>query len=232
MSDSVTHARVMLDAWREQCADRADPVRFHFMEALERRAASHDGEVRRILDEKLSRLLEAYADELEKTGAGRADMLTPPAPAHATLGSLVGHIASYTAVCGKGLAANDVARQPSFPELAALDTFRKIWSKLHNESQLRQALDHLPANAGPLNSSALVHRSIMLTRELSPGYLQQFLSYVDALSWMEQMNDTVALAAKDAARPASAKKRARGSARAVSDVGLAYVTSLVTAVIS
>ena len=53
---------------------------------------------------------------------------------------------------------------------------------------MRQSLEQVPGNAGPLNSSSLVHRSLSLMRELSPGYLQQFLSYVDALSWMEQMN--------------------------------------------
>lgn len=211
MSNNGTHAKAILDAWREQRADHLDSIRFHFMEALERRAASHDGEVRRILDETLSKLLEAYANDLEKADAEQVARLTSsPARTRETLASLVDHIDSYTTTLD-----NDLAPQrASFPELAALDTFRKIWSRLHGESQLRQALDHLPTNAGPLNSSALVHRSILLMRELSPGYLQQFLAYVDALSWMEQMNDTVALAAKDAARPVSAKKRTRGSSRA------------------
>lgn len=193
MSKRGTGVRATIDAWREQGADRLDAIRFHYMDALERRAAGHEGEVRRVLDEKLAVLLEAYAADLKKAKARKAGKSTSPAaPARETLGSLVEHMTGHSAA--------------SFPELAALDTFRKIWSRLRNENQLRQALDHLPTNAGPLNSSALVHRSIMLMRELSPGYLQQFLSYVDALSWMEQMNDTVAVAAKDAARPASAKR--------------------------
>ncbi len=50
-------------------------------------------------------------------------------------------------------------------------------------------------------------------RELSPGYLQQFLSYVDALSWMEQMNGGGALTDKDAPRAGRARKHARGKAR-------------------
>lgn len=193
MSKRGTSARATIDAWREQGADRLDAIRFHYMDALERRAAGHEGEVRRVLDEKLVALLDAYATDLKQAEAGKADKsISPAVPARETLGGLVEHMTGHNSA--------------SFPELAALETFRKIWSKLHNANQLRQALDHLPTNAGPLNSSALVHRSIMLMRELSPGYLQQFLSYVDALSWMEQMNDTVAVAAKDAARPASAKR--------------------------
>ena len=68
-------------------------------------------------------------------------------------------------------------------------------------------------NAGPLNSSSLVHRSLSLMSELSPGYLQQFLSYVDALSWMEQMNGGGALPAKDAPRATSSKKNTKGKSR-------------------
>ena len=204
MSSGVVPARVVLDVWRDQHADRLNPMRFHFMEALERRAASHDGEVRRILEEKLFRLLESYADDLKKADAGKS---APTAHARETLGDLLEHIAIRSKASATAEGA-DLQATP-FPELAALDTFRQIWSRLHGENQLRQALDHLPTNAGPLNSSALVHRSISLMRELSPGYLQQFLSYVDALSWMEQLNDAVTLAAKDATRPVTAKKRAR-----------------------
>ncbi|RAD00266.1 hypothetical protein DN512_06110 [Burkholderia multivorans] len=36
----------MLDAWREQGAARLDPVRFHRLDALERRAAALDGDAR------------------------------------------------------------------------------------------------------------------------------------------------------------------------------------------
>ncbi|MFP3693050.1 DUF2894 domain-containing protein, partial [Burkholderia sp. SIMBA_048] len=97
-------------------------------------------------------------------------------------------------------------------ELKALDYFRETWSKVSAEKQVRVSLEQVPGNAGPLNSSSLVHRSLSLMRELSPGYLKQFLSYVDALSWMEQMTGGAA-AGKDAPRAASAGKSARGKSR-------------------
>jgi hypothetical protein len=84
---------------------------------------------------------------------------------------------------------------------------------VRSEKQLRQSLKKAPGNAGPLNSSSLVHRSLSLMRELSPGYLQQFLSYVDALSWMEQINGGGALPAKEAPRAATARKSTRNKAR-------------------
>jgi hypothetical protein len=86
---------------------------------------------------------------------------------------------------------------------------------VRSEKQLRQSLDQVPRNAGPLNSSSLVHRALSLMREVSPGYLQQFLAYADALSWLEQLNASVAAAApaKEAPRVSTAKKGARGKKR-------------------
>jgi hypothetical protein len=213
MIDDGTPVRAILDRWREQRADRVNPLRFHFIEALERRAASHGGEARRLLDDKLSKLIEAYADDLEKAASKDSNATTPSAAAGGALGQLVDLIAHQTTARG-GVAAHDPALQPSyFPELDALDDFKKIWSKVRTESQVRQSLEQVPENAGPLNSGSLVHRSITLMRELSPGYLQHFLSYVDALSWMEQINGGNALVSNDAPRAPSARKRARSKPR-------------------
>ena len=104
-------------------------------------------------------------------------------------------------------------RSASYPELAELDYFREVWSKVRTEKQMRQSLEQVPGNAGPLNSSSLVHRALSLMREVSPGYLKQFLSYVDALSWMEQINGGAAPAGKDTPRAGNAGKSARGKAR-------------------
>jgi len=213
MSDARTQARVVLGAWREQNADRLNPLRFHFIDALERRAASHDGEARRLLDERLSTLIKAYADDLE-IAASSVDAIdsaaTPGVPARGALAGLIDYIANTAAASGNDLAASDAAPQPvALPALAALDEFRKIWSEVRTDSQVRQSLEQVPANAGPLNSGSLVHRSLTLMRELSPRYLQQFLAYVDTLSWMEQMIDGGALAAKDGPRAVSVRKRAR-----------------------
>jgi hypothetical protein len=213
MSRVGTRARTILDAWREQGADRLNPLRFHFIEVLERRAAGHDGEARRLLDDRLSTLIEAYAGDLEIAAFNVSydnGATTPCAPARGALGGLIDHIAHCAAARSDDLAASDAALRPSiFPALEALDEFRKIWSEVRTDSQVRQSLEQVPANAGPLNSGSLVHRSLTLMRELSPGYLQQFLSYVDTLSWMEQMNDGGALSAKEGSQTVGRAKRTR-----------------------
>jgi hypothetical protein len=217
-SDPANGARATLDAWRACGADRLDPVRFHFIEALARRAAGHSGEARRILDDRLAGLLEAYGGQIERSESStddadalrRADRTAslPDEPAQATLKSLVDSIASQHA-----LATNGWPRSASYPELAELDYFREVWSKVRTEKQMRQSLEQVPGNAGPLNSSSLVHRALSLMREVSPGYLKQFLSYVDALSWMEQINGATAPVGKEAPRAGTPGKSARGKAR-------------------
>ncbi|MFL9909032.1 DUF2894 domain-containing protein [Paraburkholderia sp. RL17-337-BIB-A] len=224
-SPPTSSARATLDAWRERGADRLDPIRFHFIAALDRRAAAHGGEARRLLDEKLSKLIEAYADDLERAGekasgggvgvsVGTGTAASSLEPSRGALAGLIDYIASQAPVDSKDPTTGHAAPQrPSYPELETLDYFRQTWSKVRSEKQLRQSLKKAPGNAGPLNSSSLVHRSLSLMRELSPGYLQQFLSYVDALSWMEQMNGGAALPAKDAPRAATARKSARNKPR-------------------
>ncbi|MFM0398420.1 DUF2894 domain-containing protein [Paraburkholderia aspalathi] len=210
-------ARATLDAWRERGADRMDPIRFHFIEALDRRAASHSGEARRLLDERLAKLIEAYAVDLERAESKAGDADTKASSGDPTRGALAGlidYIANHAPADDDSLTAGSATPRPSsYPELEALDYFRETWSKVRSEKQLRQSLKKAPGNAGPLNSSSLVHRSLSLMRELSPGYLQQFLSYVDALSWMEQMNGGSALPAKETPRATSAKKNTRGKSR-------------------
>lgn len=216
-------ARTVLKAWRERGADRLDPVRFHFIDALARRAGSHSGDARRILDDRLSKLLDAYADDLESAAgkandAGSADNVgsaaSPCEPARGALAELVDYIASHPPAAGDGPAPiHAEPRRASYPDMEVLDYFKAIWSRVSTDRQLRQSLEQVPDNAGPLNSNRLVHRSLSLMRELSPGYLQQFLSYVDALSWLEQMNGGGALAGKDAPRPGGTKTSARGRPR-------------------
>ncbi|HEY4292688.1 DUF2894 domain-containing protein [Luteibacter sp.] len=102
----------------------------------------------------------------------------------------------------------DVADRPStYPELPAVGEFRKIWSHIRTESQLRQSLQQTPENAGPLNSSALVHRAMALMRDASPGYLRHFLSYIDDLSWMERLSDGKATSVIETQTAASIGKR-------------------------
>ncbi|PRF37605.1 DUF2894 domain-containing protein [Burkholderia multivorans] len=199
MTIDATQVRAVLDAWREQGAARLDPVRFHRLDALERRAAALDGDARALLDARLAALADEYAQLVARTPV-QAEPDAPQAhaaPAHASSrGALAGLV--------ERLARDAQAdRRGIDPEL--VDYFRATWAKVRTEQQYRQSLDQVPRNAGPLNSNSLVHRSLSTMRELSPAYLQQFLSYVDALACLEDLVGAGAQPDKDAARTKAAK---------------------------
>ncbi|QEK92786.1 DUF2894 domain-containing protein [Achromobacter insolitus] len=206
----LVDARAMLDAWREAGADRVAPVRFQFMDALERRAAAHGGEARRLLDGKLAALIQAYESELD---SARDPDSTPNRPAAAT--PEPGPLAALTAyMADPGADARGTTNlRASYPELESLEYFRSVWSRVSADRQVRQSQEQVHKNAGPLNSNQLVHRALSLMREVSPGYLQQFLSYTDALMWLEQVHAALAPPPREAAPRAGAKKTARGKGR-------------------
>ncbi len=91
-------------------------------------------------------------------------------------------------------------------EVEVLDYFREIWWKLNSESQWRQFSTQVPENAGPLNTEKLMVRSLSLMRDLSPEYLRQFLGYVNALSWMQELAGEPLAAKPAVAKPVAVKK--------------------------
>ncbi|QNH20090.1 hypothetical protein HEP73_00988 [Xanthomonas sp. GW] len=236
MRDNATSASELLGAWRQRHAERMDPLRFRFIEALARRVDGHHGQARRLLEQKLSVLLDAYAADLARMSAATtadvdahdaidtdseavavADADTAPATsttARSPLGELLQRFAGGAANDAHN--ANDAVNAippQSAQQLPALDDARRLWAELRSRSQLRQSLQQAPADAGPLNSGVLVHRALALMRSLSPGYLQHFLAYVDALSWLQQMHDHDVLATQQKPGATIGKKPTRGKPR-------------------
>lgn len=249
MRDNATPVSELLGAWRQQHAERLDPLRFRFIEALARRVDAHHGQARHLLEQKLSALLDAYAADLARMpvaqvvcAAGEEEAVAlqqqplaqggtntaadacgsdvaamddahaaPAATARSPLGELLQRFPAATANDANDT-ANATPLQPA-QQLPALDDARRLWTELRSRSQLRQSLQQAPSDAGPLNSGVLVHRSLALMRSLSPGYLQHFLAYVDALSWLQQMHHDDVLAAQQKPGVAIGKKPTRGKPR-------------------
>lgn len=234
-------ARALIDGWRDSGADRADPVRFRFIEALARRASAYDGEARRRLEQRLAALVADYGDVLSRVqteapasgkslrradtrsdlaaltarlgqGAHPEDALPEDAPPNAHPAT---HRGALPASQAPGTPRTPAARnghRARHAEPALADYFRDTWARVSVDRQLRDSQAGVPENAGPLNTNHLVHRSLSLMREVSPGYLEQFLSYVDALSWLEGMHAISLVPDRDAPRaPAPRKARARSS---------------------
>jgi hypothetical protein len=177
----VDHS-VVIDALRRAGADQFDPVQLHYLEALARRTATQRTSVKRILDAKLAHALAVFNERLEhangdiKAGISPSERCTP-------LGDLARHIAQQTPEPWDAGAAGSVGAPL---ELKAIRQFRNTWSKLSVDKQVAQALDQAPKNAGPINSHMLVLRSLVLMRDISPDYLNRFMSYVDTLLCLDQ----------------------------------------------
>ncbi|GLC92714.1 hypothetical protein Tamer19_21220 [Cupriavidus sp. TA19] len=227
--DVAASARAQLDAWRDSDAAGVDPVRFRLIEALARRSAGHDGAVRQMLDTRLSALVDSYREAVARDAARReaAAGTEPDAIAEAT-GTLAGLVSYIKANTRAAIASAPSASAPSAPapraaapvrplrpepEPELVDYFRDTWSRVSVTRQLRQSQAQLPGNAGPLNSDHLVHRALTLMHELSPGYLEQFFTYVEAMAWLEQLQRGGAPAENEAARATSARKTTRSKPR-------------------
>jgi hypothetical protein len=194
----------LIDGLRLDGVRQFDPVRFHYIEALALRASAHQGSVKRILDGKLEAALTALRLRFEQARSEEQSARGVPEAAaqQQTLGDLVRHIAQHSPQKADGRLDAPVAPRV---ELKSVRYFRNTWSRLSAEKQVTHALDQAPKNAGPINSHAVVLRSLALMRDISPDYLNRFMSYVDTLLCLDQ-GDKGAL---PAAKPPRTAKTAR-----------------------
>lgn len=182
----------IIAALREQGADRFDPVRFRFIEALARRTAEQRGAAREILDDRLAKALAEYGSRFEEA-LGEPDRLVAeePVPDGSPLAELLSLIGQHALEAHDGSLDKIGMRQVEAPgELKSMRYFRSTWSKLSVDRQLAQALEKAPENAGPLNSHHLVLQALQQMRDISPEYLKRFMSYVDALFWLDQADSS------------------------------------------
>ena len=143
----------------------SDTLRLRRIDALARRAAGHQGEVRRVLDAKLARLQAAGVTPLHATTPAATD-----AP-HSALAGLLAHIASQDDAAG---------------ELKTLRQHRSTWTRLQLDLRVTQALAQVPDNAGPLNTQRLLNLALQLMRDAAPQYLQHLMAHAEALLWLDQ----------------------------------------------
>jgi hypothetical protein len=186
----------------EPLSERFDPVRFHYLAVLSRRVDAANGEVRRILEGKLEAAQADYRKRASEAPKLASDEAARPPPS-AQLTQLNQYIQSVTQDFGDhGVGGFDMARS----DIKSARRFRETWSRISAERQVDAAFGRGPENAGPLNAHMLVLHSLKLMRDLSPHYLQQFLSQMDSLLWLDQVNQKYTLAEAKPARPSRARK--------------------------
>lgn len=200
----------LIESLRVRGAERFDPVRFRFIEALAWRSASCRSNARHLLAARLATAVGDYRERFElaaDTGRdGRARLERPGCGTPLT--GLLAHIARHAADDAAGTVVECQA------ELKSVTYFRSTWSRLSVDRQLSDAFAQAPENAGPLNSHFLVLQSLRLLRDISPGYVEQFISYVDALLWLDQAESTRGAGKKNVVRGDRDGKRKPGRGKA------------------
>jgi hypothetical protein len=213
--DSSPDFNALIDALRSAGADRFDPVRLHYIEVLAKRATAHQGSVKRMLDARLSEALTSFkerfdlarsdagetlnrgmtqyphaADDLERLfaagdfkGLKRFIATLKAGEQSASLRALVRQLEQHSA---ENADAHSERNAGTRSELKTIRNFRNTWSKLSADNQVAQALKQAPKNAGPINSHMLVLRSLALMRDISPDYLNRFMSYTNTLLSLDQ----------------------------------------------
>lgn len=205
-----------IDSLRQLGADKFDPVRFFYLEVLARRASSHRGPVKRLLDDKLARALVALKENFELAQAeallvGDQAAVEPSVSRlensahHTPLGELtrdLSHRRSPDVTDSMGSAGSAGLRH----ELKATQYFRNTWAKLSIDKRVTQAIEQAPKNAGPINSHMLVLRSLALMREIAPDYLIRLTAYVDTLLCLDQCDRQKQATSKKSTDAASGKR--------------------------
>lgn len=165
-----------------------DPLRWHLIETLARRAEAAPAPLRAQLQARIAALLVQYP-AADATGSPTE----PPSPAAGRpLAALLAHVATHAAPAA---------------ELQTLQRWRRTWSRLAADQRVVRSRTRLPENAGPLHSQRLVHRALTLMREVSPEYLERFIAHADTLLWLERAGGGDLLAQKDVLQPAPSPKR-------------------------
>ncbi|UCV17514.1 DUF2894 domain-containing protein [Ferribacterium limneticum] len=211
--------QAQLDALRASGAADRDPIRFTYLEALSRRAATQPEAIRQSLNAKIS----AAANELASRPAPIPAEIVETSPA-SPLADLLAYISGQAhgqpgtiepahdnptvnrKISPKSKSASATPRQQG-PELKSVAIFRNEWSKLSTEQQLTQTLAQAPENAGPMNSQHLVLRSLERMRDIAPDYLQGFMSYIDTLIWLDHADPTKPTAGRTANTEGEKKPR-------------------------
>jgi hypothetical protein len=185
-------------ALRVRGAHRVDPIRLRQAEAMARRALAHQGEARRLLDEKVAHLVAG----LERALEARAPAMAAGAPPSSPLARLLADLArDDPKLASDGAEAERPAPAQRQADLKAVREHRSTWARLGVDQRLRQSLATVPDKAGPLNTQRLMHQALTAMRDASPAYLQRFITQVEALLWLDQASLPLGTAPKkDAAR--------------------------------
>lgn len=195
-----------VSALRESGAWKADPARFRFLETLTSRMASQPSSVQAVLAIRLRGALDDFLRQAVEQAPSVVRRVAAEPAACTLLADLNAHLQTV-ATQRNGPATGTMPADPH--ELASVRRFRQAWETARTLERLEQALARSPANAGPLNSHALVVRSLRRMGDASTDYVRRFLAYAETLQWLEAARPHIPREAGKAGAKAKPVKKPR-----------------------
>jgi hypothetical protein len=205
---------------RKTGADRFDPIRFRYIEALASRAHRAREPIGERLTKKSALSLREYLnDNSEPRARDQGDSVVSFASATVTaLHALRRDLDRSQLDAGSGTSdfelqlqaqegellqgglftsvdddvdANSSHEDSAARPLKASQTMRVHQQRRAAEKRIELAIAEGPESPGPLNPQMLAIKALTIMRDISPEYINRYVSYLDTLFWVEQL-DTAA----------------------------------------
>ncbi len=180
----TTASNTLMQSLRDAGAGHVDAVGWHYIEVLAKRTQSQSGPAQALLREKLLHALQAF--EVRVT-AHRAVATSDPVPAAepSPMATLLQDMAPPIQDAPVRAAIDPFGTHRESPRVRQ---FRKQLRQISMQKRVSKAMARAPQNAGPINSHMLVLRALGLMRDISPDYLNRFMTHVDTLLCLEEAN--------------------------------------------
>lgn len=164
-----THMRRL----RETGVARLDAVGWHYIEVLSERTRGQTGPAQALLHEKLQHALAVFEHRLTTTAAA------PPLAPYAVRSPLAVLLQEMTPPSTATSPLSTLTPTPR--ESTRVRQFRQQLRQISMQKRVSKAIAKAPQNAGPINSHMLVLRALGMMRDISPDYLNRFMTHVDTL---------------------------------------------------
>lgn len=98
-------------------------------------------------------------------------------------------------------------------ELDSVRLYRESWVRINSDKLVTQAVEEGFEAPGPLNQEMLATRSLSIMREISPAYVNHFVSYVETLLWLEKAGAEATSSKKSNGKKKRRSKKVRTAER-------------------
>ena len=192
----TTASNTLMQSLRDAGAAHVDAVGWHYIEVLAKRTQSQSGPAQALLRDKLLHALQAF--EVRVT-AHRAVATSDPVPAAvpSPMATLLQDMAPPLQDVPVRAAIDPFGTHRESPRVRQ---FRKQLRQINVQKRVSKAIARAPQNAGPINSHMLVLRALGLMRDISPDYLNRFMTHVDTLLCLQESDRLRQTATKNKAQ--------------------------------